>query len=94
MMIHRRFLIALTFAGLVAIPLFAQEVKPAVNDAASRLRWHEEFIEMRERSPFKEMKWSHIGPQLMSGRVTDIAKPPRGSGRVETGLTVITSAIS
>ena len=30
---------------------------------------------MRQDSTFRDMKWKHIGPQLMGGRVTDIAKP-------------------
>lgn len=73
-MIYRRYLIALAFA-LWAVPLWAQEAKQPVLDAGTRLQWHQQFLEMREESTFKEMAWSHIGPQLMSGRVTDIAKP-------------------
>ena len=55
--------------------LFAQEMKQPVLDSETRMQWHRSFLEMRESSPFKEMKWTHIGPQLMSGRVTGIAKP-------------------
>ena len=53
----------------------AQETKAPVVDAETRLQWYRQFTEMRQTTPYKKLKWVHIGPQLMSGRVTDIAKP-------------------
>ncbi len=55
----------------------AQEtpVKEPVFDASTRLEWHAQHLKMRESSPFQDLKWKHIGPSHMSGRVTDIAKP-------------------
>jgi len=38
-----------------------------------RLKWYDEQIAMRDRSPYKDMRWSFIGPTNVSGRVTDIA---------------------
>ncbi len=55
--------------------LAQQEFKQPVLDAETRLQWHTQHLEMRDSSRFKELKWKHIGPLLMSGRVTDIAKP-------------------
>ena len=49
--------------------------KQPVLDSAQRLSWHQQHLQMQKESPYKAMKWNHIGPQLMSGRVTDIAKP-------------------
>lgn len=60
---------------LVAPALVAQDVKPPVTDAATRLGWHARHQDMQENSQFQSSKWQHIGPELMSGRVTDIAVP-------------------
>ncbi len=43
-------------------------------DAKTRIEWHAQHLKMRETSAFKELEWKHIGPALMSGRVTDIGK--------------------
>ena len=50
-------------------------IKQPVLDSETRLKWYQQHLEMREQSEFKELKWKHIGPLKMSGRVTDIAKP-------------------
>lgn len=64
------------FFWAVSLPIsITGQVKPPVLDAEQRLLWHQQHLEMRESTPFKEMKWKHIGPQLMSGRVTEVAKP-------------------
>ncbi len=51
------------------------EFKPPVLDSKTRIDFHEAFMKMRNDSPFAEKKWRSIGPAVMSGRVTDIAKP-------------------
>ena len=53
----------------------AQEVKAPVMDSAQRLAWHKMHLEMQNETPYKKPQWKHIGPSLMSGRITDIAKP-------------------
>ncbi len=53
----------------------AQETRQPVYDGATRLRWHKQHLEMQQATPYGSLKWRHIGPQLMSGRVTDVAKP-------------------
>jgi photosystem II stability/assembly factor-like uncharacterized protein len=68
----------LIFAILVGCThcVWAQEnFKQPVLDAKTRLQWHQEHLKMRDSSPFKSQEWKHIGPVLMSGRVTDLAKP-------------------
>ncbi len=65
-------LVGMVFCG----PVSAQEgVKQPVLDAEQRLAWHEQHMNMREDSAYDDLKWNHIGPMIMSGRVTDIAKP-------------------
>ena len=62
----------------VSLSCHAQEpasTKQPVFDAQTRLDWHAQHLEMQRSTPFKELKWKHIGPSHMSGRVTDIAKP-------------------
>ena len=49
----------------VAVPVVAA-------DAAFRLKAWDQFVSMRGNSPFKEMKWQHLGPTNISGRVVDI----------------------
>lgn len=49
--------------------------KGPVVDSAQRLAWHQQHLAMREQSPWRGLSWRHIGPLLMCGRVTDIAKP-------------------
>ncbi|MEM9410949.1 MAG: hypothetical protein AAGA30_07540 [Planctomycetota bacterium] len=52
------------------------QIKQEVYDADTRLAWYQQHLELRENSSFKSLKWKHIGPQLMGGRVTGIAKAP------------------
>ena len=72
------FIIVCQLIWLIAPWTFAQEVKASVTDAAARLEWHARHLAMRDESPTKDLKWKHIGPLKMSGRVTDVAVP---SGR-------------
>ena len=65
----------LVVCNLPATSSFAQQAKAPVTDAQTRLRWYDQHLEMRDDSEFKKLKWRHIGPLHMSGRVTDIAKP-------------------
>ncbi|MEM7454984.1 MAG: hypothetical protein AAF456_11595 [Planctomycetota bacterium] len=52
-----------------------QNIRQPVLDAAQRLEWHRQHLAMRDGSPYENLEWRHIGPMIMSGRVTDIAKP-------------------
>ena len=42
-------------------------------DSKLRLDWFAAHQELAKNSPFKNQKWSHIGPTNVSGRCTDIA---------------------
>lgn len=51
-----------------------QSVKSEVLDAETRLEFYLQHEEMKKNSVGGK-KWTHIGPEIMSGRVTDIAVP-------------------
>ncbi len=53
----------------------SQNYKKPVFDAKTRLAWHQQHLEMQKNTPHGKLKWRHIGPLLMSGRVTDLAVP-------------------
>ncbi len=42
-------------------------------DPALRMKWFGQHEEMKKSTPFKDLKWQHIGPKNVSGRCTDIA---------------------
>lgn len=65
--------VGISVSGL-AVGLCAQ-ARLAVHDVETRLAWHRQHLEMRESSPFKDKIWTFIGPEIMSGRITDIAVP-------------------
>lgn len=44
-------------------------------DAELRLEWYEQHLDMKQKSLFKDLKWRFIGPEIMSGRVTDVDVP-------------------
>lgn len=44
-------------------------------DPALRLNWFKQHTDMKESSIFKGLKWRFIGPDVISGRCTDIAVP-------------------
>jgi len=40
---------------------------------ALRMKWFGQHLEMKKNTPFKDLKWQHVGPKNVSGRCTDIA---------------------
>jgi len=44
-------------------------------DAKLRLKWYEKHLAMKKQSLFKDLEWRFIGPEIMSGRVTDVDVP-------------------
>jgi photosystem II stability/assembly factor-like uncharacterized protein len=69
-------------AGIVqparAVP---QPARPAVQkkvegtDPAQRLKWFDQHAAMKAQTPYKDLKWRFIGPDIISGRCTTIAVP-------------------
>lgn len=50
--------------------------KPPVHDVEGRLEFYRQHEAMKATSPFRDLEWEFLGPQVMSGRVTGIAVPP------------------
>ena len=72
---------------LLMIPLQAKKAKTPKRihstDPALRIKWYDQHVEMRKNTPYKNMKWQHIGPTNISGRCTDIAVvTPRGQSYI------------
>ena len=44
-------------------------------DPAQRLKWFEQHTAMKNTSLFKDLEWRFLGPDIISGRITDIAVP-------------------
>ncbi|MFQ6109731.1 MAG: WD40/YVTN/BNR-like repeat-containing protein, partial [Candidatus Aminicenantales bacterium] len=63
-------LILLSSSTLARSQKLVQSTNPQM-----RLKWYEEHLAMKEQSPFKGLKWRFIGPEIMSGRVTDVDVP-------------------
>jgi len=78
------FLIICAIASVLAVgsPLLAKAKKNIEKiestDPAVRLKWFDQHVAMKETSIFKDLKWRFIGPDIISGRCTDI-DVPKGS---------------
>ncbi|HHF51988.1 MAG TPA: hypothetical protein ENL46_04810 [Candidatus Aminicenantes bacterium] len=66
-------LIFLSTAAFLASPEKGKKVEST--DPGQRLAWYQQHMEMKEQSPFKDLKWRFLGPDVISGRCTDIAVP-------------------
>jgi len=44
-------------------------------DPALRFQWFEQFEAMKAKTPYKDLKWRHIGPYDVGGRCTDVEAP-------------------
>jgi photosystem II stability/assembly factor-like uncharacterized protein len=76
---RRYFTLGFVFLVLwIGISLFAAQQTVKNTDPGQRLKWHAEHMAMKASSPFKNMKWRYLGPDIISGRCTDV-DVPRGS---------------
>ena len=70
------FLVVLLFlstAVFSAVPEKGKKIEST--DPEQRLAWYKQHMEMKEKSPFKDLEWRFLGPDVISGRCTDIAVP-------------------
>ncbi len=86
---HRTVFVCLCLLTMVLLmlPLQAKKAKTPKRihstDPALRMKWYDQHVEMRKATPYKNMKWQHIGPTNISGRCTDIAVvTPKGENYV------------
>jgi len=57
------------------------EDRGGVTSPEVRMANWDRHVEMKSRSRFKNLHWQFLGPTNTSGRVTDIAVPPRSRGK-------------
>jgi len=63
-------------AIILVISQTAAQTRIQSTDAETRLEWFRQHQALQEKTPFKNMTWRHIGPEIMSGRIVDVAIPP------------------
>lgn len=79
-------LAALVFFSLAQLPAYSGSQELIQNtDPAKRLQWFEQHQQLKTDSPFKDLKWRLIGPDIISGRCTDIAVPGTDRNIIYTG---------
>ncbi len=71
----RNFCSSVLFILISVIPSWAQQIKQPVLDAQTRLEFYRQHQGMKKNAVLADKKWTHLGPEIMSGRVTDIAVP-------------------
>lgn len=54
-------------------------------DPGLRLKWFEKHVAMKDSSIFKDLKWRFLGPDIISGRCTDIAVPKGSKHTIYVG---------
>jgi len=73
----RRFLLAALGLIVLASAAFAFQAKKAPRitstDPGLRLKGFEQYQEMKQKSPFKDLKWQFVGPTNVGGRCVDVA---------------------
>jgi photosystem II stability/assembly factor-like uncharacterized protein len=74
-------LVAFTAAQTMASAAKTAPKKVENTDPAQRLKWYDQHQAMKAQTPFKDMKWRFIGPDIIGGRCVDIAVP-KGSRNV------------
>ncbi len=60
-----------TAGGILTAQTRIQSTDPDV-----RLEWFRRHQTMQAETPYGNLSWRHIGPEIMSGRVVDVAVPP------------------
>ncbi len=82
-------ILSLCMAGFILIAglsLFAGQQKKIENtDPAQRLAWYKQHQEMKKTSAFKDLTWRYLGPDIISGRCTDIAVPEGSKHTIYVG---------
>ncbi|MCK4836941.1 MAG: hypothetical protein KAT17_09895, partial [Candidatus Aminicenantes bacterium] len=53
--------------------------------AKQRLEWFAQHQVLKKKSPFKLLKWKFIGPDIISGRITDVEAHPKNKHVIYAG---------
>ena len=68
-------LLTLVVCAFLTAQILAQTYNES-DEAKMRLNWFEQHQEMLADSPFNNISWQFVGPQRMTGRLTDVAVHP------------------
>ena len=76
----KRFSAVLCLAVVLAVTgwVIAQQAAPQKienTDPAQRMKWVDQHQAMKAATPYKDMKWRFIGPDIIGGRCTDVDVP-------------------
>ena len=55
----------------IASAAFAQKVIEKT-PADQRVKWYNDYLDLKEKSIFKQVPWQFVGPTNISGRMTDV----------------------
>ncbi|MEN8117501.1 MAG: hypothetical protein ABFS16_11005 [Bacteroidota bacterium] len=68
-MLYRSIILSLFFS--LSNNGFSQEIIQKT-PAEQRIRWHQEYVELKANSVFQALDWQFVGPTNVSGRMTDV----------------------
>ena len=59
----------------------AQDLRTKIEntDPAQRLEWYDQHMAMKAQTPFKELEWRFIGPEIIGGRATLTSRCPKAA---------------
>lgn len=78
-MASRFSIFAICILGLLSTGWPSQKLDAQTTDPKLRHEWYGRHVEMKANSPFRNLRWQFLGPNNISGRVTDLAvESPRG----------------
>lgn len=80
-----RILALVLVLGMCFPILTAAQKKIENTDPALRLKWFEQHVALRAVSPFQALEFRYIGPDVISGRCTDIAVPKGSKHTIYVG---------
>jgi len=75
MMKNRKTIFLLSVLVLAAGVIAAAGLSAQTTDPVVRLQWAEKYAAMKAATPYPDAVWRYIGPDIASGRATDIAVP-------------------
>ncbi len=67
---------------LVISSIAQAQTTPGPTSPELRLQWYQQHVAMQDQSLLKNLPWRFIGPEIMSGRLTDVAIPPNAKHTV------------
>jgi photosystem II stability/assembly factor-like uncharacterized protein len=78
--VSRGIVTAVAISGVAVGSMAAQDVQAKIEntDPAQRMEWFDQHMAMKAQTPFQDLEWRFIGPDIIGGRATDV-EVPKGS---------------